>query len=192
MSNSLATLDQNIFFLLHNQAIQSPLIWKLAMILRNPWTWLPLYILMAFWLVLKKGKKTFLQWGILSLILFGSSELLTVRLLKPTIARLRPCHEFPDKVSPASPCGGLYSFPSTHATTHMGLAIFWATFLAHKLIKIALIIWAVFIGIAQIIVGVHYPGDIVAGWLLGALLAAVINLAYKAAKGYYETHQQRT
>ncbi len=64
------------------------------------------------------------------------------------------------------------SFTSSHATNHFGIA----AFLYYSLKDIfgkwprIFFLWAFLIGYAQVYVGVHYPGDIIAGALIGILL----------------------
>ena len=66
-------------------------------------------------------------------------------------------------------CGGLYSFPSSHAANHFGMAVFWYW----SILKITrkkwkwLWVWASAICYAQVYVGLHFPSDIAAGALLG-------------------------
>ena len=70
-----------------------------------------------------------------------------------------------------------YSFPSGHATSNMavfGLLIYFVwTNVKNKKIKILLTIllslWILIMGITRIYFNVHYPSDIVAGFVLGSI-----------------------
>ena len=99
-------------------------------------------------------------------------------LLKPIIHRLRPIHDpyFSHFFRPLVSKGGLYSFPSSHAANHMGLAIYF--YLAINRIWNKkwrwLFLWAGLIGYAQIYVGKHFPSDIIVGYLLGGIVASVV------------------
>ncbi|MDQ3245093.1 MAG: phosphatase PAP2 family protein [bacterium] len=62
-----------------------------------------------------------------------------------------------------------YSFPSGHATFYIALAF--SIYLIHKKAGSVFIIFALFIGIARISAGVHYPLDILGGFVLGILVA---------------------
>ncbi len=59
--------------------------------------------------------------------------------------------------------------PSSHASNHFGLAAFWFYVIKETLNRkwYWLWAWAFIIGYSQIYVGVHYPGDILTGALLG-------------------------
>ncbi len=62
-----------------------------------------------------------------------------------------------------------YSFPSGHATFFMALAL--ALFFSHKKAGYWFILFALLIGIARIIAGVHFPMDILGGFILGFIIA---------------------
>ncbi|MDO8521184.1 MAG: phosphatase PAP2 family protein [bacterium] len=73
---------------------------------------------------------------------------------------------FTPLVSVGDPLG---SFPSSHATVFaaLGMAIFWQ----NKKIGTWFLVGAALVGLARIAAGVHYPIDILAGFLLGGALA---------------------
>jgi len=73
-----------------------------------------------------------------------------------------------------------YSFPSGHATFFGGLAI--ALFLVHRRVGWIFIIFALLIGIARIIAGVHFPVDILSGYILGGVVSVFFGLIFKAKK----------
>lgn len=75
-----------------------------------------------------------------------------------------------------------YSFPSGHAMVNMTL-YFILIIYAHKLIKsrkirytiyITLSLLILIIGFTRIYLGVHYAGDIIGGWLMGAVVSIVV------------------
>ena len=67
----------------------------------------------------------------------------------------------------------LESFPSSHATIFaaLGVAIFWQ----NKKVGIWFLLGALLVGLARVAAGVHYPIDILAGFLLGGTLALLSN-----------------
>ncbi len=62
-----------------------------------------------------------------------------------------------------------YAFPSGHATFFMALAI--SVYLLHKKAGFLFILFAVLIGIARIIGGVHFPLDILGGFIFGGFIS---------------------
>lgn len=87
-------------------------------------------------------------------------------VLKDLIGNLRPFDAFPI-VRPLFPETG-FSFPSGHATFFSALAV--AVSFYHRKLAIAFGICAIFIGIARIIGGVHFPLDILGGFILGPIV----------------------
>ena len=64
------------------------------------------------------------------------------------------------------------AFPSGHATFFAALAA--AMFLYHKRLGVFLAVCAFLIGVSRVIAGVHWPIDILAGFLIGGFLGWVI------------------
>ena len=73
-----------------------------------------------------------------------------------------------------------YSFPSGHATFFMALAF--ALYFSHKKVGYIFIFLALLIGLARIIAGVHFPLDILGGFVLGILTAYLVKFFYKIIK----------
>src|SRR5690606_24522804 len=139
-------------------------------LLRNPFTWLPLYAYLLYFIFTRHRQRLWAFLGI-SLVVFAITDFTSASLLKPFFGRLRPCYA--ESLQPVLRdlvgCGGKYGMPSSHASNHFGLASFWFLSIAwmHNRKWGWLWIWAAAIGYAQVYVGKHYPGDILAGALLG-------------------------
>lgn len=69
-----------------------------------------------------------------------------------------------------------FAFPSGHATFFMALGV--AIFLSHRQAGYAYIFFALLIGVARIVVGVHFPGDVLGGFALGAIIAWLVRFTY--------------
>jgi len=115
----------------------------------------------------------------LLLVAVGVADLVSVRVVKPAIDRERPCHSLASVRAPLG-CGSGKSFPSAHAadTAAAAAVVSWA---APALAPLALAI-ALLVGVSRVYLGVHYPSDVVAGWVLGAAiglaLIAIARLRY--------------
>jgi len=113
---------------------------------------------------------------LLAVVLFwvavGAADLFSVRVVKPQVARIRPCHVEPVQVRYPLGCGSGQSFPSAHAsTTAAAAAVFsWAM---PRLAPLGVAI-ALLVGLSRVYFGVHWPTDVMAGWALGALLGAAL------------------
>lgn len=62
-----------------------------------------------------------------------------------------------------------YAFPSGHAATFAALAF--AIFFTHKKAGYIFMLFALLIGVARVVAGVHFPIDILGGFMLGGIVA---------------------
>lgn len=102
--------------------------------------------------------------------LSGLGAVAVSHLLKLVFSIDRPFIKWSD-ITPLVHSAG-FSFPSDHAAVMAGLAGA-GFFIDHKL-GILLIIFAVLVGISRIVLGVHYPLDILAGWLVGFVVGSIV------------------
>lgn len=177
MLAALLEADQALFVLL-NQAWNHPWLDALMPIWRTKTTWLPLYALLL--LVIAKDYKWKTFWALLliagSLALADQASSVWV---KQTVQRLRPCREplLMEQVKILVHCGTGFSFTSSHACNHFAL-VMQLFLLFRKEWKRGYwffwFLWAASIAYGQVYVGVHYPLDVVAGALLGMVLAGVV------------------
>lgn len=142
--------------------------------LRNQWFWTPLYLFLALFMPTKYGRKGMI-WCLFFIITFMLADQVSAHLLKPIFHRLRPCNNpaLTGIVHIIVPCGGGYSFPSSHAANHFALGLFSAITLGRyaRWVWPVGILWAVAVSFAQVYVGVHYPLDVTCGGLIGILVA---------------------
>lgn len=86
--------------------------------------------------------------------------------------RPRPPLRYPDP-APLVPNPHTPSFPSGHATTSFACAATLARF-APRRVAIVLYLLAALIAYSRVYVGVHYPLDVIAGAVLGLLIATAL------------------
>jgi membrane-associated phospholipid phosphatase len=156
-------IDQNLFYLINT-------VWSNAFFdlilppMRERFIWAPLYVyIIAFFATNFKE-----NWWKIILFLFACfaiADYTSSSLLKPLVARVRPCNDMVE-------CGSGYSFTSSHATNHFAIAVFLIHYLRNIFppIIILAILWASAISYAQVYVGVHYPLDILCGAILGSAI----------------------
>lgn len=90
---------------------------------------------------------------------------LLVQILKRTIVRPRPNAPIDGfLIAPPDP----FSFPSGHAAAALSVAASIAPALGVPL-ALAVVTLGLLVGVSRCWLGVHYPGDVLAGWLLALL-----------------------
>lgn len=185
MLEQLINLDKEWFAAI-NQGLSNPFFDWLLPILRNMFTWAPLYLFIIVFSI-----RTYKKEGVIMilaiLINFGISDWASSSLIKKSVERIRPCNdiELREDIIVRVRCGSGYSFTSSHATNHFAMAVM-LSFLFYRRWKHVVwlsLVWAAAIGFSQIYVGVHYPGDVLAGALLGSAIGLI--------NGYIYTHFHR-
>ncbi len=161
----------------------------LVPLIRNQFFWAPLYLFLLLFTLANGGRKA-LWWMAGFLVAFALADSLSASLVKPVVARIRPCNEpsLRTVVRLLVPCGGGYSFPSSHATNHTAMGVYLAATLGRRWrwLWVAGIGWGGSVGLAQVYVGVHYPLDVAGGMLLGGLIGWMIGalVQHPAALGH--------
>lgn len=168
----LDQLDRSIFKVIHADGAMPALDW-FFLLLRRSTTWIPLYAFMLYWAI-RNVRQYVVKFALVTLACSGLCDYISSSILKPFFGRLRPCHD--EMLAPIMRgiinCAGIYSMPSGHATNHFGLASIWFFCIYYMTGKkwYWLWVWAAMICYAQIYVGKHYPGDIIAGAFLGTMI----------------------
>lgn len=172
IQNTLISWDHILWFYFNTQW-HTPVLDAIIPFLRNQWTWVPLYFFLALFIPSRFGRKG-LIWCAFFIISFGVSDQLTAHLMKPFFHRIRPCNNpyLTNIIHNIVPCGGGYSFPSSHASNHFAIGVFSAMTLGKqaKWLWPVAVIWAALVSFAQVYVGVHFPLDVTCGACIGILV----------------------
>ena len=94
-------------------------------------------------------------------------------VIRPLVGRLRPSH--PD--NPIAELvyivngkrGGGFGFPSCHAANSFGLALFLICLFRKRCLSIFILLWAFTNSYTRLYLGLHYPGDLLVGVVIGGL-----------------------
>lgn len=184
MIAELQQFDAELFLKIHRGLSNDFFDWLMPLV-RNRFFWSPLYLFIIVFCI-RQYKKQGYYIILMLLVTFGLGDLIASRLIKPNVARIRPCNEvsLTNDIIHRVPCGTGYSFPSSHATNHFGIAVFLICLFYRRwkaILPIGLA-WAALVCFAQIYVGVHYPIDTLAGALLGTGIALFTFYIYQKIK----------
>lgn len=112
---------------------------------------------------------------VLTSVIAFTLELPIYFILKNTIKRDRPFNAHKDIQNMVYPIDE-YSFPSGHTTAAFLVAFIMCTFL--PMLAPILYTFAVLVGLSRIYLGVHYPGDILAGAFFGTFIGVMAVLVF--------------
>ena len=189
--NTLISLDQQWLLAINGWHAEwaDVLMWYIS----KSTTWLPLYALLVGFVVYRFG----IQWYLSTqntlnyrftallrvfivlagfAVAVGLSDFISSGIIKPWVSRLRPTHE------PALAgmlhlvngyTGGMYGFVSSHAANTMACALLFSLLYRNKYATVALMLWVALNCYSRMYLGVHYPGDIIGGLLVGTLVAGM-------------------
>jgi undecaprenyl-diphosphatase len=165
MWQKLAELD-NRLSRLSRLGVNDRLTKTVAVILAHSgdsWFWL-LGLLLLWWLGNEYWKQRALALGAGILV-----TALVVMAIKFTVRRRRPEGQWGQIYRSTDP----HSFPSGHAARSMMLAVM-ALGLGPAWFGLLLLAWAPLVSLARVMLGVHYPSDVIAGMALGAVLGGIV------------------
>jgi undecaprenyl-diphosphatase len=166
----LENIDQQLFLFLNS--FNSPFWDKIMYAISGKIIWAPVYFAILIYLGIKY-KKRFLVIIPFIIIAVTLADQLSVQLFKNVFHRLRPCHE-PSLAGMIhlvnGQCGGLYGFVSSHASNSFNVALLSLMLIKRRWFTISILIWASVIGYSRIYLGVHYPGDVICGAIVGSLI----------------------
>ncbi len=186
MLETIKSIDESLFLFLNAQhnSFFDPLMWLFS----EKFYWVPLYV-WFLWKLYKRYPKHF--WTVLiaiALMITASDQL--CNLVKNNVMRLRPSQE-PHLYSLVHVIhdyrGGMYGFYSSHASNAFALALFMITVFRGKwkYIMPISIIYAFLTAYSRIYLGVHYPGDVLTGAIIGSLLGIGFAIVHNRLRDTY-------
>lgn len=176
----LVKIDQELFLFLNN--LGDPAWDDFWNIITNKFASIPLYGVLLYFLFRTIGlKQTLVSLVLVALLITCTDQLANV--FKHAFERPRPCRQegIMELARFVAVRCGRFGFFSAHAASSAALTVFLGMILKRfwKPSLILLSIWAGLVSYSRIYVGVHYPGDILVGWVFGILLGFLWYLLWK-------------
>lgn len=140
------------------------------------WSSLLLVLALAWVLMHQNRRHALLMLVMLALTVLVADQV-SSGLIKHLVERLRPTHD-PSLENAVHVIngyrGGLYGFVSSHAANFFGVSTLIALVMRHRMITFSLFTWALLQCYSRVYLGVHFPGDILGGIIVGVLAGWLI------------------
>ena len=175
----LLQLDTAVFYFINVGLQNSFFDWFMPFITERT-HWFPVWAAAVIGLLWKGGKKGRTAVILIIPVIFLSDQL-SAHVLKPLIARPRPCVALPD-VYMLVEIKRSFSFPSAHAANFFATATFFNYF--YPRYRWWYFTAAFLVALSRVSIGVHYPLDIIAGGILGALCAYAVIFIWRTTESY--------
>lgn len=186
MIETLANIDQSL--LLYLNGLHNTFGDYFMSTFTGKWIWVPMYASILYILLKNYNWKVVLGCLIAIALTITFADQVCSSVIRPVVERMRPSN--PD--NPISEWvhivngkrGGRYGFPSCHASNSFGLAFFLIFLFRKRWLSFFICAWAALNCYTRIYLGVHYPGDLLVGSIVGCCGAYLMYyLLRKFAKG---------
>ncbi|MBO4870592.1 MAG: phosphatase PAP2 family protein [Muribaculaceae bacterium] len=168
MIEYLDSLDQQLFLQLNGLHVSYFDVFMYSLSSRLSW----ILILLAFLFTLRnKGWRQAAVALLAVALTVLIADQLSSGLIKHAVERLRPSHNpaLASAIHVVGNGGGQYGFVSSHAANSFGVALIVGLIMRSRPALVSLVIWAILQCYSRIYIGVHYPGDILGGVVVGLL-----------------------
>ena len=169
MLKILDSIDRSILVWIHESHI--PILNQVMPFITDADNWVLPILLLILYLGFFQGKKGKIALCLL-IISLSLNDSICAQLLKPFFERVRPSHISIEGLNLLVSKGGKWSMPSNHASNMFSLAVILSYF--YDRFKIPLFLLAIMIAISRVYVGVHYPGDVIVGALVGYSISWIV------------------
>jgi membrane-associated phospholipid phosphatase len=170
----LQTLDTGLFNFI-NQSLSNPFFdWLMPPLSGVPW-FIPSAVALGL-AMLCFGSARARLCALMMMLVVALGDPLVINTIKHAIARPRPCMVLPDVIERLG-CTGSGSMPSAHAANWFAMTMI--AFLFYRRSAWFMLPMALAVSFSRVYNGVHYPGDVLAGAILGAGYAVALAVTFE-------------
>lgn len=146
----------------------------------------PVFLALFLFLVWKGGPSG--RWFVLAMVLAVLlADQSSSHLLKGWVERTRPCNALEGVLTPLGKSHS-FSFPSSHAA-NMGASMLLLS-LRYPKWTLAFLSIALLVGLSRVYLGLHYPSDVLGGYLVGMALALLAKEAVDRSRWALEKRKR--
>lgn len=175
----LLPVERDLFLALNGS--QSQFLDNVMWTISGRFIWIPVFIFILFLFFYRARRKEAILVTFFLILVFVATDQVSSSFFKPFFERFRPTHhaDFKDIVDTVNGYrGGRYGFISGHATNSFGLAVFLTLVFRNRFVTFSTLLWATINSYTRIYLGVHFISDIVAGMIVGSLVALILYFLY--------------
>lgn len=140
--------------------------------------WLPFYLALVVMIIRNQGWKRGILWILALSLAVGLADQICASIIRPLVGRMRPSNE----MNPISQFvhtvggyrGGQFGFPSCHGSNSFALATLVCLLIKRKTVRLVITGWALLNVYSRVYLGVHYPGDLFCGAIIGICTALIV------------------
>jgi undecaprenyl-diphosphatase len=178
-------IDRSLFLLLNSWHAE----WlnQLMNFISGPILWYPIVIGLTYLCFIRYGKKSTAVFLFFVFLTIFASDTTSSQIIKNIFMRLRPCRE--EDLIPlihrfGQKCGGRFGFISSHAANTFSATFFMARSLKlERRFFILAMVFPVMVSYSRIYLGVHYPGDVLGGCLVGLMWGYFFSNSFEQYQG---------
>lgn len=181
MFETLQQLDQQLLLFLNG--FHSPFWDNFMWIYTAKLTWVPMYAAILYVICRNMNVRMTIFTVVAVALTITFADQMCSSVIRPFVERMRPSNlnnpisEFIHLVNDKR--GGRYGFPSCHASNSFGLAFLVMLLFKNRMLTLFIMLWATINCYSRIYIGVHYPGDLLAGLVVGLCGAFLIYSLYR-------------
>lgn len=172
MIEILENVDFTLFRLI-NQTMSAAWLDQFMILLSSKYLWIPLYLFIIFRIFRFNAVKKSVVMTLFLILAFAISDSFSSRIMKPVFKRKRPfLHQELTARLPDGPAGSKYGFVSSHSANFFAVLMLSGLFFGFN--RKQLLAWlsmAAMVAYSRVYLGVHFPGDVFGGAVLGLLVA---------------------